>query len=245
MQIGDNGETSSFIKYGGFLEFTLEAMDRDDTRKLRAAPREIAMAALRNISEQIAAIFTMNAGAGPVLADGGNLFNATAMTTVGGHQNLLTTALSGAQWEVVKTAVYNQPMHTMNVAGVVGTGKKQALDPRYLLVPRTLQLTGKQILYPTLERASSIYSENLQKGREGDVKTVPEWTDANDFAAVVDPLLVPGVMIGTRFGIIPDVVIAGDQQNPAMFANDASRLKVRHFLATGIGNYRALHKSNV
>ena len=44
------------------------------------------------------------------MADTGALFNATAVTTKGGHANLLTTALAAAQWEVVQAAVYNQPM---------------------------------------------------------------------------------------------------------------------------------------
>jgi hypothetical protein len=75
--------------------------------------------------------------------------------------------------------------------------------------------------------------------------TVPEWTDANNYAAVIDPNLVPGLMIGTRYGLVPQVILAGEQTNPAMFSNDESRLKVRHFLATGVGNWSALHKSNV
>jgi len=245
LQYGDNGETSDFVKYGGYLEFTLEAMDRDNTRLLRAAPRELANAVLRNISQEVSDLFTDNSDVGPTLADGGALFNATAVTTAGGHANLLTTALSAAQWEVVKRAVYDQPMHVANSAGNYGTGKKQAIDPRFLLVPRALQLTAMQILYPALERATDIYTENLQRGEPGDVITVPEWSDANNYAAVVDPMLIPGVMIGTRFGLIPQIVIAGDQRDPAMFANDASRLKVRHFLAVGVGNWRALHKSNV
>jgi hypothetical protein len=30
-----------------------------------------------------------------------------------------------------------------------------------------------------------------------------------------------------------------------MFANDEQRLKVRHFIAVGVADYRPLHKSNV
>jgi hypothetical protein len=52
-------------------------------------------------------------------------------------------------------------------------------------------------------------------------------------------------MIGERYGLVPQIIIAGDQRDPAMFANDESRLKVRHFLAVGVGDWRALHKSNV
>ena len=249
LTLGDNGETSTFIKYGGYLSFTLEAMDRDDTRKLRAAPREIANAALRNISEQIAAIFTTASGAGPTLNDGGALFNSTAVTTAGGHANLLTTALGTdyTAWNAVASAVYNQPMLVANSTGNYGTGKKQALEPTIFLGSRALKAQAEALFLPRWA-SSTIAIEPAGLPTYGGFVTpitVPEWTDATDWAAVIDPNVLPGIMIGTRYGLIPQIIVAGDQNSPAMFSNDESRLKVRHFLATGIGNWSALHKSNV
>jgi hypothetical protein len=243
--IGDSPETATFNKYGGYIPLTLELIDRDDARKLAAYPRELANAAIRRLSGLVAAIFTDNAAVGPTMADGGALFNSTAVTTAGGHANLLTTALSAAQWEVVRTAVYNQPMLVKNATGYYGTGAKQGVDPKFLLVPRALQLTAKQILYPTLERASQIYTENLQRGEPGDVVTVPEWTDANDWAAVVDPAIAPAIYVGERFGLLPEIFVAGDALSPAVFMNDEHRLKVRHFNAVWVNDFRPVHKSNV
>jgi hypothetical protein len=245
LMIGDGKENSSFVKYGGYVGIDLEDMINDDTRRLRLVPKELANAALRNISALCAAIFTDNSAVGPTLADTGALFNATAVTTAGGHKNLLTTALSAAEWEVVSAAVYNQPMLVSNDTGYIGTGKKAALDPRFLLVPRVLRLTAKKILYPQLENTSNITSENQQRGEAGDVVVVPEWTDANDWAAVVDPLLMPGICIGEAFGIMPEIFVAGDELSPAVFMNDESRIKVRHWIAVGVADYRPLHKSNV
>jgi len=249
LKLGDNGETSTFVKYGGYLSFTLEAMDKDDTRKLRAAPREIAMAALRNISEQIAAMFTSNSGAGPTLEDSGALFNSTAVTTAGGHKNLLTDALGTdyTAWNAVATAVYDQPMLVANETGSYGTGKKQALEPNICLVPRALKAQAEALFLPRWASTTNAVEPSGLTTYGGFVTpiTVPEWTDATDWAAVVDPQLLTGIMIGERFGLIPQIIIAGEQSNPAMFSNDESRLKVRHFLATGIGNWSALHKSNV
>jgi hypothetical protein len=250
LALGDNGETSTFIKYGGYLSFTLEAMDRDDTRKLRAAPREIASAAIRNISEQIAAIFSASSGAGPTLADGGALFNATAVTTKGGHANLLTTALGTdyTAWNTVAAAMYNQPLLVANAAGdnVLTYGKKQALEPTICLVPRALKVAAEALFIPRWDVSGSIPATTaVTWGGRVDPVTVPDWTDATDWAAVIDPALLPGVMIGTRYGLIPQIILAGEQTNPAMFMNDESRLKVRHFLATGIGNWSALHNNHV
>lgn len=243
--IGDSPETANFVKYGGYIPLTLELIDRDETRKLAAYPRELAAAGLRKISGLVAALFTQNAGVGPTMADTGALFNATAVTTAGGHANLLTTALAAAQWDVVCTSVYNKPMLIKNSVGLYGTGPKMGINPRFCVVPRALQLTAMKILYPTLENAAQIYSENQQRGQPGDVVTVPEWTDATDWAAVCDPLIAPAIYVGERFGIMPEIFIAGDNLSPAVFMNDEHRLKVRHFLACWVNDYRPLHKSNV
>jgi hypothetical protein len=245
LKVGDSPETASFTKYGGYVPLTLELIDRDETRKLAMYPRELAKAGIRRISYLVASVFTENSGVGPTMADGGALFNATAVTTAGGHANLLTTALSAAEWEVVCNAVYSQPMLIANETGYYGTGPAMALDPKYCLVPRELRLTAMKILYPEWENASNIHSENLQRGEMGDVVVVPEWTDANNWAAVVDPRLMPGIVVCERFGLLPEIFIAGDELSPAVFMNDEHRIKVRHFIAVLVQDFRPLHKSNV
>lgn len=104
-------------KYSGYIPLTLELIDRDNARKLSLYPRELAKAGLRRVSGLVAAVFTDNSDVGPTMADTGALFNNTAVTTTGGHANLLTTALSASEWEVVCTAVYEQPMLIANESG--------------------------------------------------------------------------------------------------------------------------------
>ena len=48
----------------------------------------------------------------------------------GGHRNLLTSALSAAEWETVSTAVYNQPMLVKNAIGYYTAGPRQAVNPQ-------------------------------------------------------------------------------------------------------------------
>ena len=245
LEIGDSPETADFTKYGGYIPLTLELIDRDDTRKLRIYPRELAKSGMRLISQLVSAVFTSNSGVGPTMADTGALFNATAVTTAGGHANLLTTALASAAWVAVKNAVYSQKMLIKNAAGLYGTGAAMALDPRYMLVPKALELTAQQILYDTFNVSASVIGDNLLKGKLGDVVVVPEWTDTTDWAAVVDPQLVPGIVVGERFGLMPEIFIAGSELSPAVFTNDEHRLKVRHFVAVLVQDFRPLHKSNV
>ena len=179
------------------------------------------------------------------MADTGELFNTDATALHGGHANLLTGALSAPTWDAACQAVYDQPMLIKNAPGLYGSGPRMAINPRYLLVPRALQLTAMKILYPSLENAANIFSENMQRGQPGDVKVVPEWTDPSNWAAVCDPLIAPAVYVGERFGLMPEVFIAGDNLSPAVFTNDEHRLKVRHFLAVWVNDFRPLHKSNV
>ena len=244
LSIGDSPETASFTKYGGYIPLTLELIDRDQTRKLKAYARELGSAGLRKISSLVAEIFSSNAGVGPTMADTGALFNNTAVTTAGGHANLLTTALSINAWEAACTAVYNQPMLIKNAAGFYGTGPKMAVNPKFCLVPRALQNTAWQMLKGDFVREQDYVYDNILKGSAVPI-TVPEWTDATDWAALCDPVISPAIFVGERFGIMPEIYVAGDELSPAVFMNDEHRLKVRHFLAVWVNDFRPLHKNNV
>ena len=244
LHIGDSPETASFTKYGGYIPLTLELIDRDQTRKLKAYARELGSAGLRKISGLVAQIFTANAGVGPTMADTGTLFNATAVTTAGGHANLLTSALAIDRWEAACQAIYNQPMLIKNEVGLYGSGPKMAINPKFCLVPRALQYTAWQMLQGQFVRETDMMYDNILKGSAVPV-TVPEWTDVNDWAAVCDPTIAPAIYVGERFGIMPEIYVAGDELSPAVFMNDEHRLKVRHFLAVWVNDFRPLHKSNV
>jgi hypothetical protein len=247
--IGDIKETSDFTKYGGYVPLTLESVINDDLDAFMQMPRELALAGIRLISELVAAIFTVNSGAGPTMTDTGALFNATAQTTAGGHANLLTTALGTdyTAWNAVATAMYKKKLMVKNAAGYYGTGKPQALKPSFCLVPADLIAQAEALFVPRWD-APAQNVPATQSPRWGGRVTplaVPEWTDATDWAAVIDPKLRPGIMLGHIFGIKPQIFSASSEIDPAMFANDESRLKVRQFVTVGVADDLPLHKSNV
>ncbi|MHB8933625.1 MAG: phage major capsid protein [Bellilinea sp.] len=233
--VDDSAEVGSWGKYGGYVGLTLEMFERDQTHKLRQYPYKLASAALRRISALVGAVFTANAGVGPVMADTYNVFNSL------NHGNLGTTALDAASWEAASSAIYNQPMLVKDG----GTAPRLALDARYLIVPRTLRLNAMRILYPSFEREATIFSENLQRGEMGDVITCPEMSDANDWAAAADPGLAPAVILGERFGLLPEIYISDSETSGALFTNDELRMKVRHWVSVFVADYRPLYKSNV
>ena len=226
----DNEETATFLKKGGYIGLTLEMFDRDDVGAVKRIPREIGNAAWRTLSGLVSAIFTANAGVGPAMTDTLNVFEA------GTHVNLLTTALSAAQWDVVVQAVFQQTEPT--------SGAVLAIRPRYCLVPIELEKTALVIFeQPWSAAATYHYLDPVFK--TASVIVVPDWTDPNDWAAVCDPADCPGVCIGYRYGREPELFVADDQVVGSMFTNDEMRIKARFFVAVGVADHRPLHKSNV
>jgi len=128
----------------------LELIDRDNISRLTAIAKELAMPACAKYSALVAAVFTANSAVGPTMADGGALFNATAVTTAGGHANLLTTAIGAdyTAWNAIALAMYNQPMLIKNAAGYYGTARRCRSEPKFCLVPRALKAAAQALFVP-------------------------------------------------------------------------------------------------
>jgi hypothetical protein len=238
----DKTETSTFVKKGGYLGITLEAMDKDDTRKLQAAPRALAQAAWLTLSKTISAIFTANAGVGPAMSDGLALFHST-------HANLGTTALSLSAYAAARTAMRKQ-------TELNSTERLGALTaPRFLLVPPDLEITALQVL--ASERIPASPNNDANPFAEGDsfearmnaarqrVIVVDLWTDTNDWAAVADPRLYPAIGLGFRYGRTPEIFSVASPTAGLMFTNDTLPVKARFFFAAGPMDWCGLFKANV
>jgi len=143
--------------------------------------------------------------------------------------------------------MYAQPMLVKQATGYYGTGKKLAIDPKFCLVPRALKGQAEALFVPRWQGLvpSIATAGGPTYGGAVQVLTVPEWTDVTDWAAVADPAVAPSIIVGERFGLAPEVYIAGNETDPAVFMNDEHRLKIRQFLALVVGDFRPLHKENV
>jgi len=230
----DKTETADFVKKGGYLGITLEAIDKDDTGRLRAAPRALAQGAYLTLAKSVSAVFTAQSGTGPNMADSYALFEDTH------HHNLGSSALSATSWAATRAAMRTQ----LELDG--GGGSPAYLGaltaPRFLLVPNELENTALQILGAT-SSGSANYLDNVWA--EGDTMTerlrsararvivVDMWTDADDWAAVADPLLYPTIGIGYRYGRVPEIFSVSAPNQGLMFTNDVMPVKVRFFFAVG------------
>ena len=197
----------------------------------------------------------MNSDAGPVLADTGALFNATALTTGGGHANLLTTALSYSQLLTIRTAMRKQTDQ------VLGVGRRLGFAPKYLMVPIDLENTADHILGSKMVPSQSggattggeLQTENALFGKLTKI-VVPQWTDVNNYAVLADPKVAPVIwLIWLRGRRTPEIFAADDERSGAMFTNDEIRYKVRMFSyqysstydCAPVSDFRGVHKSNV
>ncbi len=77
----------------------------------------------------------------------------------------------------------------------------------------------------------------------GSLCICPEFTDANDWAGVADPMKNPAIGVGFRFGRVPEVF--SDPGGQRMFTNDQLDLKARYFYTVGVIDWRAVLKRNV
>ncbi len=243
----DKYETSSFVKKGGYLGITMEAVDKDDTGRLRNAPRALAQAAWLTLSKSISAIFTGSSGTGPTLADGNALFYAS-------RGNLGTTALSVSSYIAARTAM--RKFAELNSGERLGA----LVSPRFLLVPPDLEITALQVLSSefdytyALSNAPAAPNNMLTDGNDAQprmnfarqrVIVVDLWTDTNDWAAVADPRLYPTIGVGYRYGRQPEIFSVASPTAGLMFSNDTMPVKVRFVYATGPIDWRGLYKANV
>jgi len=245
----DAYESAAWNKKGGYLGLTLEAMDKDDVGKLRRAPAALAQAAWLTLGKSISSIFTTAAGLGPTLTDTGTLFNATAVTSAGGHANLGTGALSTGTWTAARLAMRKQvELNSNERLGLL-------TNPRYLLVPPDLEYTALVTLASELVPGGAnndvnVYAEGntfesrMESARKR-VIVVDLWTDTNNWAAVADPRLYPTIGVAFRYGETPEIFSVASPTSGLMFSNDVFPVKVRWFYATGPMDFRGLYKANV
>ena len=243
----DEEETASFVKKGNFVGVTMETLLRDKLNKVRTIPDRLATSWYNTISALVSGVFTTNSGAGPVLADTGALFNATALTSTGGHANLLTTAFSHDAFTAVRTAMMKQTDQAL------GAGQRLLATPKYVLGPVDIETAVLQVRNSEFRPGTADNEVNIHRGTFEWIP-VPTFTDTNDWAAVADPAQFPAIwLIFLRGRAVPELFTADSETQGAMFTNDTLRFKVRMLTfrysstydVAPVADWRGLHKSNV
>lgn len=153
-RMGDSNESYNVITYGRIVSLTRQAIVNDDLRGFERLVSAFGFASRRLENRLVYAQLTANAN----LSDGGALFNATAVTTPGGHANLGTGAGSALQFSALtagRTAMRLQrglQNEELNIA------------PAYLIVPAALEQTAYQL---TSNQYVPAQQSNVNEFRQG------------------------------------------------------------------------------
>ena len=246
--VGDSKETMTFSKHGAYVGITLEAIRKSDIQRIQAIPRELVKAAVRTRSAAVSSLFTANAGVGPTLTDDSKaLFHSD-------HGNLSTAALADTSWAAARTKIWEQQ--------IPGTGKPLGLWPTFCLVPIELYdpaLTlfgygsgdvGKPNTAGTAQEVNPYAASRAGDPRPIPI-AVPEWTDATDWAYLVDPRLHPVIHMAYAQNPaggshpMPEIFEVASETAGLMFTNDTLPVKVRDWWTYGVSTYIGIGKANV
>lgn len=150
---GEERETITAGTKGRYISLSREMIVNDDLGGFADMSRKMGRAAARTVEKDVYALLTSAAGAGPTMSDGGALFNATAVTTPGGHANLTSsgTAISVASIAVGEAAMLAQ--------------KDKTLEDFILVQPKVLLCSPakKQIAWEVVNSLTDVSQANAAK----------------------------------------------------------------------------------
>jgi hypothetical protein len=233
LAISDAKESYKPLKHGAIVSLTWETMINDDLNAFARLVQLQGNSAARTVDKAVYQLFFDN----PTMSDTGALFNSTAVTTAGGHNNLVASDLSVATLD----AAYEDFMLQPGINSDVLLG----LMPRYLMVAPGIAGTAWQLVNsiadPTASGNSGVANIYGPGGaRRLEVIEVP-WLTANDADSWY--LAADHNEIDTV-----EVTFLEGEQTPAFeqesaFRQDAVLYKVRQTFGVAAIDWRGLFKS--
>lgn len=229
-------ENAQAVTKGKGIVFTRQMLVNDDLGGFNRRAQLMGAAAARSVNNDTYAYLTSGgSNHGPTSTDTGQYFNATAVTTAGGHANLTSsgTALSVASLGVGRVAMQKQK----------DPGLKEVLNivPATLLVPVAKEDTARTLMASETDPSSSNSKvPNIYRNR---------------YQVVADPYL-DGIS-GTAWYLFADpmgaaagfeVVFLDGQQTPYVdemidFDTDGMKFKTRLDYGIAIGDWRGGYKN--
>ena len=247
LAVDDSKETDSFTKYGGCVGITEKVIRNSDVAKLQAVPQALTIAAVQTRSAKIASLFTTASGTGPTLAqDSVVLFHTVT------HGNLATTAFSWTAWKAARIECAKQ--------AELASAKRTGFFPSLGLFPvdlydEALQVSGYGAGPGGQPGTANNDLNPFGVGRPGDPRPrpvmVPDWTDTNNWAYLVDPVIAPVIQMAYADNPsgnghpAPQLYTVTSKLAGLMFTNDVLPIKVRDYFAYGVATYRGIGKRNV
>ena len=168
----DGAESYAVLTYGRIVSLTRQAIVNDDLRAFERLVTAFGFAARRLENRTVYSQLTTNAN----LADGGALFNATAVSTTGGHANLLTSS-------ALAIGTLTTGRTTMRLQKGMQS-EELNLAPAFLIVPATLEQTAYNLTSANyVPSTKAEINEFRAGGRTAVTPVVEPVLDANSTSA--------------------------------------------------------------
>lgn len=219
---GDEKATYAVSKKGGLETLTLEAIKNDDVGVIRRIPTNLSRAAKRTMAKFVFDFIRTN----PNVYDGVAFFHAS-------HGNLLTVALDAAGYKAARLAMLKQTE--------LGSNDRLGIGPSFLLVSSDQEDTAADLF-----RRNTENDKTFIQSLAPTIIPVWYWTDANDWAAMADPLDIPTIEIGFLDGNEePELFVQDNPSVGSMFTADKMTWKIRHIYGGNVTDHRGAVKSVV
>jgi len=234
--INEAYENAQALTKGKAILFTRQMLVNDDLGGFNRRAMLMGDAAGRSVNEDAYGSLLSAAGLGPTSTDTGTFFNATAVTTAGGHANYTSsgTAMSVASLGVGRIAMAKQK----------DAGLKQTLNitPAVLLTSINKEDTARTLMASETDPASSNANvPNIYRNR---------------YAVVADPLIDAATYTNSWYLFADpsgaaaafEVVFLDGNESPFIddevdFDTDALKFKVRLDYGIAIGDWRGAYRN--
>ena len=219
--IGERKQTVQLATYGRLISLSRQAIINDDLNAFTRIPQRQGRAAKRTIGNLVYAVLTGN----PTMSDGVALFHAN-------HGNLLTAAaLSVAALDVAFSAM----------ALMKGPdGIPLNLTPRYLIIPRSLEGTGRTLMESETDPAqANSRKPNIFRGRLTIVSDARlDAVSTSNWYLAADPNMVDTIEVDYLDGVAEPFL---DQQDG--WKVDGAEYKVRIDVGVQALDHRGILKN--
>lgn len=162
--MSDGKETYAVTTYGRIVNLTRQAIINDDLRGFDRLIASFGFSARRLENATVYAQLTSN----PTMADTGALFNATAVTTAGGHANLASgggSVLQASSLVTGRTAMRVQKGLQSEILNIA---------PAYLIVPAALEQTAYQLTSNQYTPATKAEINEFRQGGRTSLEPIVE-----------------------------------------------------------------------
>jgi ATP-dependent protease ClpP protease subunit len=233
--LGETYENAQAVTKGKALALTRQMIVNDDLSGFARRAQFMGDAAARTVNEDIYTYLTSASGLGPTSSDTGTFFNATAVTTAGGHANYTS---SGTAMTVASLGVGRIAMAKQKDSGLKTTLN---LQPAVLLTSVGKEDTARTLLASETDPSvSNSKVPNIYKNR---------------YAVVADPFIDSVYANSWYLFVAPnspaaafEIVFLDGNETPFIddavdFDTDALKFKIRLDYGTAIGDWRGAYRN--